>query len=96
MSRADWQRILRKTFKLENGERRPLRGIEIKGVLQTQGTLRHREDIRKKTTFIPYKWNSRNQTNITTAVAERKRLIYYRKNFLRIPYLIKGGNSFES
>ena len=74
-SRADWQKILRKTIKLENGEGWSLRGIEIKGVLQTQVTLRHREDGRRETTFIPYEWNSRNQTKITTAVAELKRLI---------------------
>ena len=74
-SRADWQKILRKTIKLENGEGWYLRGIEIKGVLQTQVTLRHREDGRRETTFIPYEWNSRNQTKITTAVAELKRLI---------------------
>ena len=74
-SRADWQKILRKTIKLENGEGWSLRGIEIKGVLQTQVTLRHLEDGRRETTFIPYEWNSRNQTKITTAVAELKRLI---------------------
>ena len=74
-SRADWQKILRKTIKLENGEGWSLRGIEIKGVLQTQVTLRHREDGRRETTFIPYEWNSRNQTKITTAVAELKKLI---------------------
>ena len=74
-SRADWQKILRKTIKLENGEGWSLRGIEIKGVLQTQVTLRHREDGHRETTFIPYEWNSRNQTKITTAVAELKRLI---------------------
>jgi len=74
-SRADWQKILRKTIKLENGEGWSLRGIEIKGVLKTQVTHRHREDGTRETTFIPYEWNSRNQTKITTAVAELKRLI---------------------
>ena len=74
-SRAEWQKILRKTIKLENGEGWSLRGIEIKGVLQTQVTLRHREDGRRETTFIPYEWNSRNQIKITTADAELKRLI---------------------
>ena len=46
-----------------------------KGVLQTQVILRHREDGHRETTFIPYEWNSRNQTKITTAVAKLKRLI---------------------
>ena len=74
-SRADWQKILRKTIKLENGEGWSLRGIEIKGVLQTQVILRHRVDCRRETTFIPYEWNSPNQTKITTAIAELKRFI---------------------
>ena len=47
----------------------------VKGVLKTQVTLRHREDGRRETTFIPYEWNSRNQTKITTAFAELKRFI---------------------
>jgi len=74
-SRADWQKILRKTIKLENGEGWYLRGIEIKGILQTQVTLRHGEDGHRETTFIPNEWNSRNQTKITTAVAELNRFI---------------------
>ena len=74
-SRADWQKILRKTIKLENGEGWSLSGIEIKGVLQTQVTLRHREDGRRETTFIPYEWNSRNQRKIITTVADLKRLV---------------------
>ena len=43
------------------------------GVLKTQVTHRHREYGTRETTFI-LKWNSRNRTNITTAVAELKRL----------------------
>ena len=51
-SRADWQKILRKTIKLENSEGRSPRGIEIKGILQTQATLRHREDDRELLLFL--------------------------------------------
>jgi len=52
-SRSDWQKMLRKAIKLENGEGWSLRGIERKGVLQSQVTLKHREDGRRETTFIP-------------------------------------------
>ena len=69
------QKILRKTIKLENGEGWSLRGIELKDVLQAQITLSHREDGRRETTFIPYEWSGRNQTKITTAVVELKRII---------------------
>ena len=94
-SRADWQKILRKTIKLENGEGWSLRGIEIKGVLQTQVTLRHREDGRRETTFIPYEWNSRNQTKITTAVAELKRLIDDRNLSIKEAEKFRLGTSEE-
>ena len=72
-SKADWQKILRKAIKLENGERWSLRGTEIKGFLQTQVNLRPREDGLRETTFIPYEWNSRNQNKITTALAELRK-----------------------
>ncbi len=82
-SRAEWQKILRKTIKLENGEGWSVRGMEIRGLLKTQVTHRFPEDGRRETTFIPYEWNSRNQTKITTAIGELKRLINERNLTLK-------------
>ena len=84
-----------KPSKLENGEGWSLRGIEIKDILQTQVTLRHREDGRRETTFIPYEWNSRNQTKITTAVAELKRLIDDRNLTIKEAEKFRLGSSEE-
>ena len=94
-SRAEWQKILRKTIKLENGEGWSVRGMEIRGLLKTQVTHRFPEDGRRETTFIPYEWNSRNQTKITTAIGELKRLINERNLTLKEAEKFRVGSTEE-
>tara|TARA_Y100001968_G_scaffold328639_1_gene376222 strand:+ start:2445 stop:2996 length:552 start_codon:yes stop_codon:yes gene_type:complete len=73
--RADWQKILRKTFKLENGKGWSFRELEIKRVLQTQVKLRHQKNDSRKTSWIPFEWSSRKVSMLTSELLELKSLI---------------------
>ena len=78
-SLQEWQKILRKTNKLENGDEWSVRGREIRGMNKTLVTYRFQDGLGMKNprsaVFLPYDWNSRNQSKIITAVADLKRLV---------------------
>ena len=78
-SRQEWHKIMRQTIKLENGDGWSVRGREIRGMNKTQVTYRFQDGLGMKNprsaVFLPYDWNSRNQSKIITAVADLKRLV---------------------
>ena len=67
------------TIKLENGDGWSVRGREIRGMNKTQVTYRFQDGLGMKNprsaVFLPYDWNSRNQSKIITAVADLKGLV---------------------
>ena len=75
------------TIRLEVGVGWQLRGREVGGVEKTQVTYQYPDDLGKKnprsSVFIPYNWSSRNQSKITTAVADLKRLMEERNLSLK-------------
>ena len=78
-SRQEWHKIMRQTIKLENGDGWSVRGREIRGMNKTQVTYRFQDGLGMKNprsaVFLPYDWNSRNQSKIITAIADLKRLV---------------------
>ena len=78
-SRQEWHKIMLQTIKLDNGDRWSVRGREIRGMNKTQVTYRFQDGLGMKNprsaVFLPYDWNSRNQSKIITAVADLKRLV---------------------
>ena len=70
---------MRQTIKLENGDGWSVRGREIRGMNKTQVTYRFQDGLGMKNprsaVFLPYDWNSRNQSKIITAIADLKRLV---------------------
>ena len=70
---------MRQTIRLEVGVGWQLRGREVGGVEKTQVTYQYPDGLDKKnlrgSVFLPYDWNSRNQSKIITAVADLKRLV---------------------
>ena len=70
---------MRYTIRLEVGVGWQLRGREVGGIEKTLVTYKYPEDLGKKnprsSVFLPYDWSSRNQSQITTAVADLKRLM---------------------
>ena len=86
-SRQEWHKIMRQTIKLENGDGWSVRGREIRGMNKTQVTYRFQDGLGMKNprsaVFLPYDWNSRNQSKIITAVADIKRLVNERNLSLK-------------
>ena len=86
-SRQEWHKIMRQTIKLENGDGWSVRGREIRGMNKTQVTYRFQDGLGMKNprsaVFLPYDWNSRNQSKIITAVAVQKDLL------MKETYLLK-------
>ena len=78
-SRQEWHKIMRQTIKLEIEDGWSVRGREIRGMNKTQVTYRFQDGLGMKNprsaVFLPYDWNSRNQSKIITAVADLKRLV---------------------
>ena len=70
---------MRHAIKLENGDGWSVRGREVRGIRKTQVTYRYQDGLGMKNprsaVFLPYEWTVRNQRNITTAVADLKRLL---------------------
>ena len=78
---------MRQTIRLEVGVGWQLRGREVGGVEKTQVTYQYPDGLGKKnprsSVFLPYDWSSRNQSKITTAVADLKRLMEERNLSLK-------------
>jgi len=79
---------MRQTIKLENGDRWSVRGRCIRGMNKSQVTYRFQDSLGMKNpgsaVFLPYDWNSRNQSKIITAVADLKRLVDERNLSLEV------------
>ena len=78
---------MRQTIRLEVGVGWQLRGREVGGIEKTQVTYQYPDGLGKKnprsSVFLPYDWSSRNQSKITTAVADLKRLMEERNLSLK-------------
>ena len=78
---------MHQTIKLENVDGWSVRGREIRGMNKTQVTYRFQDGLGMKNprsaVFLPYDWNSRNQSKIITAVADLKDLL------MKETYLLK-------
>ena len=85
--RQNWIKLMRQTIRLEVGVGWQLRGREVGGVEKTQVTYQYPDGLGKKnprsSVFLPYDWSSRNQSKITTAVADLKRLMEERNLSLK-------------
>ena len=78
---------MRQTIRLEVGVGWQLRDREVGGVEKTQVNYQYPDSLGKKnprsSVFLPYDWSSRNQSKITTAVADLKRLMEERNLSLK-------------
>jgi len=87
VSRTEWHKILRQTIKLENGVGWSVRGRGQKEVQKTQVQYTYQDGLGKGNprdyVVLPYDWSSRNQSKITTAVADLERLMEERNLSLK-------------
>ena len=90
---------MRQTIRLEVGVGWQLRGREVGGVEKTQVTYQYPDGLGKKnprsSVFLPYDWSSRNQSKITRAVVELKRLIDSRNLIIKEVEKFRLGPSEE-
>ena len=78
---------MRQTIRLEVVVGWQSRGREVGGVEKTQVTYQYPDGLGKKnprsSVLLPYDWSSRNQSKITTAVADLKSLMEERNLSLK-------------